>query len=155
MFPTFVDIFPSSFNASTVIETDVAVSTAPMNIADGKDIPGLKMYIIPAPIPRGTTTPSNATTKPTSPDSFSSSMFVSIPAVNMITITPSSAILESRGEGIRQNCTPKKCCVNAPSTAGPKNNPAINAPTTWGSCARRERMLKIFVDMRITQRLNR
>ena len=128
--PAFVDILPSSFSASTVIETEVAVSTAPTKIADGNDMPGWKKYIIPAPIPNGKSTPSNATTKPTPPEALSSSRFVSVPAVNIITITPNSAIRDNNCDGMRQNCTPKSDCVAAPKTAGPKSSPAINAPTT-------------------------
>ena len=128
--PTLVDILPSSFSASTVIDTDVAVSTAPTKIAVWKSTEGFIMYIIPAPIPNGNITPKSATANPALPDALSSSRFVSIPAVNIITMTPSSAIRDRSGEGIRQNCTPNNDCVIAPNTAGPKNNPAINAPTT-------------------------
>ena len=66
--PDLVDMQPSSFKVSTVIDTDVAVKTAPTKIAEVIATPGSNKYIKPAPIPSGTNTPVKATTKPALPD---------------------------------------------------------------------------------------
>ena len=86
-----------------MIDTDVAVNTAPTNIAEVNVALSSKIYIKPAPIANGTNTPVSATMKPALPEALSSSMLVSIPAENMITITPSSARRFNNVEGIRQN----------------------------------------------------
>ena len=84
-------------------ETEVAVNTAPINIAEANVALSSKIYIKPAPIPRGTKTPVRATTNPALPEAFNSSKFVSIPAENIITITPNSASLDNNSDGIKQN----------------------------------------------------
>lgn len=68
-------------------------------------------------------------------------MSVPMPALNMITITPSSATWLKKSLGWIK-----------PSTAGPIKSPASSAPTTWGICSLPVSMLRALVASRITAR---
>ena len=99
-FPERVFNFPSSFNVSTVILTDVAVKMIPIKIfckkieqdaSDAIKSGLLKNQAAANPPISGTTTPNNAIIKEAFPLSFNSLISVSIPAQNINTITPISA----------------------------------------------------------------
>ena len=125
--PTLVESLPSSVRVSTVMLTEVAVRMTPMKMFWSRTLPGcansprLKKKASPAPIASGTSTPHSATTNPAFPVFFSSWMSVPIPAVNMMTMTPSS-----------DTCARKSVACRTLSIAGPRISPASRAPTTWG-----------------------
>ena len=118
--PERVESRPISFRVSTVILTEVAVSTTPINTfwrkASG---PRLKAAARAKPPARGTSTPMRAMTKAAFPDRLSSPRSVSSPALNMSTMTPSSASWSIR-----------VVSCSTPSMAGPNSRPASSAPTT-------------------------
>ena len=100
-FPERVLSFPSSFRVSTVMLTEVAVSMTPINIFCKKRLPPASDSIIPGrlksmatayPPNRGTITPIRAIINDARPLFFSSSRSVSIPAQNIRTMTPISAV---------------------------------------------------------------
>ena len=120
--PDRVESLPISFKVSTVMLTDVAVNTTPINTFCKKvSGSGLKNAARKYPPKRGTTTPKQAMTKDALPDFFSSAISVSKPAVNINTMTPISAIWSRKTVS----------CI-MPSIVGPSNRPATRAPTTWG-----------------------
>ena len=145
--PTLVDSLPSSFRVSTVMLTEVAVSTTPRNRSCRNLLPGmasspvLKMNISPVPMASGTSTPAMAITRPALPVCFSSFRSVPMPALNMMTITPSSATCDRKSLGWMMF-----------STAGPITRPATSAPTTWGICSLPVSMLSALVASRIRAR---
>ena len=69
----------------------------------------------------GTSTPITAMTQACRPVCFISSRSVSIPARNMMRMTPISAVLTRKSE-----------LSNTPNPLGPRMMPASRAPTTWG-----------------------
>ena len=96
-FPERVDNFPSSFKVSTVILTEVAVKTIPINILCTVLLTFtissfLNISATANPPKRGIITPNEAIINDAFPLSLSSSILLSKPAVNMSTITPNSAI---------------------------------------------------------------
>ena len=90
---------------------------------------------------RGTSTPHSATQKPLLPAFFSSCRSVVIPAVNRITMAPSSLSWDRNAVS-----------VSTFSMAGPRINPASRAPTTWGIWNRRVSIPSSFVLSRISAR---
>ena len=64
-----------------------------------------------------------------------------MPALNMMTITPSSATCDRKSLGWMMF-----------STAGPITRPATSAPTTWGICSLPVSMLSALVASRIRAR---
>ena len=152
-FPDRVFNFPNSFSVSTVILTEVAVSTIPIKIfwrkmlppASDAIMPGLlKKYARANPPASGTSTPQSAMIKDAFPLAFNSLISVSRPAQNIRTITPSSA-----------TALIKFVSVNTPHMAGPKISPAISAPTTCGICTFLVANPNNFVHSNITAKSNR
>ena len=130
--PVCVFSFPSSFNVSTVMLTEVAVNTTPINmfcsktLHDASDsiIPGLlKNQAAKKPPAIGRKTPQKAITTAAFPLFFNSLISVSSPALNIRTITPSSATVAKKSVSDR-----------TPNIAGPSRSPAASAPTTCGIC---------------------
>ena len=124
--PTRVSRCPSSLSVSTVMLTEVAVSTVPKKMFSRKVFPGSQPACPasqpkPVPISMGTSTPHSATKKPAFPAPRSSRRSVPIPAVNKITMTPSSLSWERNAVSDRIF-----------SAAGPRISPASSAPTTRG-----------------------
>ncbi len=76
---------------------------------------------MPSPPTKGTNTPSNAIINDAFPVFFNSVRSVSSPAVNIKTMTPSSA-----------TCLIKSVSCNTFNIAGPNTSPANKAPTTCG-----------------------
>ena len=151
--PERVFSFPSSFNVSTVILTDVAVRITPINtfcknrlqLASESITPGRLNTLATANPPiSGTITPISAITNAFFPLFFSSSISVSNPAQNISTITPISARL----------CM-KSVSVSIPNAAGPRIRPARSAPTTCGIRIRWVARPKIFVLKRMIARLSK
>ena len=127
--PARVFNFPSSFNVSTVILTDVAVRIIPIKIfcnsgaAVASEIPPLLNIEARAnPPARGIIIPRIAITIEAFPVFFNSLISVSSPAVNIKTITPSSATWRIKSVSCKMF-----------KQAGPSNNPANKAPTTCGN----------------------
>ena len=128
--PAFEFNLPSSLKVSTVILTEVAVNITPINICcknklESKELLVLKKLARINPKMRGTIIPKIAITTEATPLFFNSLISVSNPAVNIKTITPSSA-----------SCCIKSVSCNIFKTAGPRTRPAKRAPTTWGSLNR-------------------
>ena len=125
--PAEVFSFPISFKASTVILTEVAVKITPINIFCNKTFVvasfiksrSLNRYATKNPPINGINTPNKAIIKDAFPVFLSSFKSVSRPAENINKITPSS-----------DNCIIKFVSFKILSIAGPKINPANNAPTT-------------------------
>ena len=148
--PERVLSFPSSFNVSTVILTEVAVRITPIKIfcrkilADASDsiIPGrLNKYAVANPPASGTSTPQSAIIKDAFPHALSSLISVSIPAQNIRTTTPISAT-DCRND----------VSVRMPTPAGPNSNPARSAPTTCGICTLLVKSPSAFVQSKIIAR---
>jgi len=91
--PTTVDSLPISLRVSTVMETEVAVNTTPIKIfcisALAEPL-SLKKAASTAPPSKGISTPHKATINPVLPVCLRSSRLVPNPAVNIMTMTPSS-----------------------------------------------------------------
>ena len=127
--PALVESLPSSFRVSTVIETDVAVSTTPMKRccrngeqASLSPLPTPIAAASPSPPNSGTITPRRAIMNDALPVFLSSLTSVVSPAVNISTITPISDSSEMNSVSF-----------TTLRTAGPSITPANNAPTTCGS----------------------
>ena len=117
-----MDSFPSSFKVSTVILTEVAVKTIPINILCTVLLTFtissfLNISATANPPKSGIITPNEAIINDAFPLSLSSSILLSKPAVNMSTITP--WLINSVSFKIL-------------NIAGPSIKPASNAPTTCG-----------------------
>ena len=124
--PTRVSRRPSSFSVSTVMLTEVAVSTVPRKTFSKKVFPGSHPAFPasqpkPVPIAMGTSTPHRATRNPAFPAFFNSRRSVPIPAVKRITMTPSSL-----------SCERNSVSDRTLNIAGPSTSPARSAPTTRG-----------------------
>ena len=147
--PTLVSSRPISFRVSTVMLTEVAVRMVPRNTSSSSVAPGSQPTcpaIQPKAVPMawGTSTPHRATKNPDFPASFKSRRLVPIPAVNRITITPSSLSWDKN-----------VVSVSTFSMAGPRIRPASSAPTTCGIWNLRVTIPKIFVLRRISARSSR
>ena len=149
IFPTEVDTFPSSRKVSTVILTDVAVKTEPINIFCTKiftlpTFPSLMQYANIVPPIKGIITPIVATINEVFPLFLNSLKLLSKPAVNNNTITPTSA-----------SCLIKSVSSITLNTAGPNIKPANNAPTTCGNLNLLVTKDKTFVLSKISARSNK
>ena len=143
--PTLVDNLPSSRRVSTEMLTDVAVRMTPMNAFCQKfSAPRSKSQAAPKPMTSGAITPMAATSREARPERFSPSMSVPRPALNMMMMTPSSAIWSIKlVSGTRSK------------QAGPSSIPAMRAPTTWGRAMRRVNRPSTFVLSRMTANCQR
>ena len=149
IFPTEVDTFPSSLKVSTVILTDVAVKTEPINIFCTKTLtfstlPWFIQYAKIVPPIKGIITPITATINEVFPLFLNSLKLLSSPALNNSTITPTSA-----------NCLIKSVSCIILNTAGPNIKPANNAPTTCGNLNLFVTNDKSFVLSKISARSNK
>ena len=124
--PARVFSLPISLRVSTVILTDVAVKITPMKMfcskmlalaSDSDSV--LNAMASRNPPAKGTSTPISAMINDARPVFFSSLMSVSIPAVNINTITP-----------ISDTFSMKLTSPNTFRAAGPSTKPASKAPTT-------------------------
>ena len=138
--PIFPLSFPISLSVSTVIDTDVAVSTTPINIAFRNSnlfpgvIPKKYLYTKKPPI-RGIITPIIATNTDAVPFFLTSSISVSKPARNINRITPISAV-----------CSINRLLSTILNPDGPKSIPAVSAPTTAGICTFLDAIPNTFVE---------
>ena len=139
--PTTVDSLPISLRVSTVMETEVAVNTTPIKIfcinALAEPL-SLKKAASTAPPSKGISTPHKATINPVLPVCLRSSRLVPNPAVNIITMTPSS-----------ETWLKNSVLWMIFRQAGPIIKPASRAPTTCGICNRLVRIPRTLVETRM------